>query len=258
MIIQINGKKIALTIVLSINIIITYKYIKPKYYVENTKAENLPCKIRPFRDSVYVYIPYQLKIYNNRLNTLKISDIYEGKSNGYNYARYLLYNRENLELNDLWNPSKKLKTENNSKKNGDNAYWRIQHIIKYRNHIFPFLTRDFYYYKRHTLSNKNNRFNINQINKDSIRKQLYALDYNISTNISKPIIDSLYKATNNKRFNINFKSEVLIRKSIRAQINNEEQEMVYLNFYDSIKGMNKDEKIKYLREQMKLQPKDMF
>jgi hypothetical protein len=258
MIIKINKKKIALTIVLSIVIIIVYKYIKPKYYVENTKAKNLPCKIRPFRDSIYVYIPYQLTIYNNRLNTLKISNIYEGKSNGYNYGKYLLYNRENLELNDFWNPSKKLKTENNYRENGDNAYWRIQHIIKYRNNIFPFLTRDFYYYKRHTLSNKNNRFNVKQINKDSIQKQLYTLDYNITTNISKSIIDSLYKDTNNKRFNVNFKSELLIRKSIRAKINNEEQEIVYLNFYDSIKGMNKEENIKYLRKQMKLQPKDMF
>ncbi len=255
---KIDNKKIALTIVLSIAIIIIYKHIKPKYYVENSEAKSLPCKIRPFRDSIYVYIPYQLTIYNNRLSTLKISNIYEGKSHGHNYGKYLLYNCENLELHDFWNSSKKLKTEKNYRKNGDNAYWRIQYIIEYRNTIFPFLTRDFFYYKRHTLSNKNNRFNVNQINKDSIKKQLFTLDYNITTNISKHIIDSLYKATNNKRFNVNFKSEMLIRKSIRAKINNEEQEMIYLNFYDSIKGMNKDEKIKYLREQMKLQPKDMF
>ncbi|SEA72663.1 hypothetical protein [Bizionia paragorgiae] len=258
MIIKVNSKKIALTIILSIAIIIIFKYIKPKYYVENTKAKNLPCKIRPYRDSIYVYIPYQLTIYNNRLSALKISSIYEGKSNGSNYGKYLLYNLENLELNDFWNPSKKLKTENNYQKNGDNAYWRIQPIIKYRNHIFPFMTRDFYYYKRHTLSNKNNRFNVKQINEDSIQKQLYTLDYNIATDISKSITDSLYKATNNKRFNVNFKSELLIRKSIRAKINNEEQEMIYLNFYDSIKGMNKEEKIKYLRKQMKLKPGDMF
>ena len=258
MIIKVNGKKIVLTIVISITILIFYKYTKPKYYVENMNAKNLPCKIRSFKDSIYVYIPYRLTIYNNRLNTLKISNIYEGKSNDHNYGKYLLYNLDNLELNDFWNPSKRLKTEKNYQKNGNNAFWRIQHIIKYRNHIFPLLKRDFYYYKRHTLSNKNNRFNVNQINKDSIQKQLFALDYNIDTNINKSIIDSLYKATNNKRFNINFKSELLIRKSIRAKINNEEQEMIYQNFYDSIKDMNKEEKIKYLKIQMKLQPEDMF
>ncbi len=254
------NKKILLFAIMAILFLISYKYSKPKYYLKNIEAKSIAYKIRPFKDSVHIYIPYQLTIYNNRLSTLKLSRIYDCNKNSVNYRKYLLYNLDNLELNSYWSNSLTLKTENNYQNHGEDSYWRIQHIIEYRKIIFPFFKRKFYYYKKFTLSNKNDRFKINEINRDSIKKQLYSLDYNIETIIKKPIIDSLYKLNNNKRFYVSFDSEKLIIKKIRAKINNEKQEMIYVNLYDSVrgKGMTKQEKKKYILDFFKKQSKDMF
>ncbi|WP_282143202.1 hypothetical protein [Cellulophaga baltica] len=78
------------------------------------------------------------------------------------------------------------------------------------------------------------------------------------TSIEKSTIDSLYTINNNKRFNIHFDSETLIIKRIRANINNEAQEMVYNNLYDSIKGMNDEEKRNTILKLLERQPKDDF
>ena len=250
-----------LTIVGSIILILIYQYSKPRYYAINKEAKNLPAKVRPIRDSTYIYIPYQLTIYNNRINNLKLSHIYDGNPSVNRYGKYLLYNLDNLELTSFRNGSAKIIEEKNQQKYGNDSYWRYKYTFKYANNIFPFLSRKFIYYKRYTLSNKNNRFQINEISRDSIKKQLYTLDYNIITNIEKYIVDSLYKANSNKRFNIYFESEHLVTKKIRAKINTEEQEIIYLNLYDSIKGMDidKEETKGYLLELInRRHSKDMF
>ncbi|MFV0540167.1 MAG: hypothetical protein ACK5MZ_02885, partial [Aestuariibaculum sp.] len=241
---------IATAIVLVIAI---FHYTKPRYTIENTEDRDRPCKVRPFRDSAYVYVPYKLTIYNNRLTSLKLSGIYDGHSY-HSFAKYLLYNEGGLELDDYANSSKREKEGSYSR----DSYWWFRYLIKYRGYIFPIFGRDFYYYKRYTLSNKNNRFNIKQIDKDSISKQLYALNYNLPINIAQTTIDSLYSVGNNKRFDISFKSELLIIKKIRATINSEKQEVVYVNLYDSIKGMAKQEKIEYVKEYLKLKPNDNY
>ncbi|MGJ8659993.1 MAG: hypothetical protein ACSHWV_09065 [Cellulophaga fucicola] len=253
-------KKIVLTVAVVILLIIIYKYNKPRYYVNNTEAKNTPCKIRPYRDSIYIYIPYQLTVYNNRLSPLRLYGIYDGKLNGSNFGKYLLFNLDNLELNSFWNGSKKLKKEDYYQNYGDDSYWRIQHTLKYKNLIIPFSKRKFYYYKRYILSNKNNRFNIKGISKDSIKKQLYSLDYNVASIIDKSITDSLYSLNSHKKINITFHSKPLIIKRIRARINSEKQEIIYINLYDSIKGrdMDKEENKQYLLNFFKRQPKDMF
>ena len=255
---NITIKKVVVMIAVVIGLMVFYHYLKPKYYLKNTEAKNLPCKISPFRDSIYVYIPYKLTIYNNRISNLRISNVYDGYSRGHGYGKKLLYNLDDLELHDFWNGSKKLKVENNYANYGDKAYWRIQHTIEYKDHIFPFLGRTFYYYKRFTLSNKNDRFKIKKFSRDSINRQLYTLNYNLTTSIEKSTIDSLYTINNNKRFNIHFDSETLIIKRIRANINTEAQEMVYDNLYDSIKGMNDEEKRNTILKLLERQPKDDF
>ncbi len=230
------------------------------YYVKNEEAKHLPCKIKPFRDSTDLYIPYKLTIYNNRLKSLKFLGIYDGWSYGRLYGKSLFYNLDNLELYDFSGESKNLKEEDNYNKYGNDTYWRIGHIFKYKKNIFPFFGRDFYYYKRYTLSNKNDRFNLKQILRDSIKKQLYTLDYNLNVDIKKSIIDSLYRISNKKRFNISFETKSsLVTKKIRAKINSSEQEAVYVNLNDSIIGMSKKEQIDYLTKYMKqITPIDSF
>lgn len=78
--------------------------------------------------------------------------------------------------------------------------------------------------------------------------------------IDKSITDSLYSLNNNKKINITFHSKPLIIKRIRARINSEKQEIIYINLYDSIKGrdMDKEENKQYLLNFFKRQPKDMF
>lgn len=251
-------KKVVPAIAILIVLTLIYHYTKPKYYVKTAEAKNLPCKVRPFRDSAYLYIPYKFTIYNNRISNLKISGINDGGIDAYSREKYLLYNGHNLELESFWNPSTELKKKNNRKAYGDKAYWRIQYVLKYREHIFPFLKRDFYYFKRYTVSNKNDRLKIKQISRDSIRKQLYALNYNVPIAIGQSTIDSLYQINNNKRFNVRFSSRALVIKMIRARINNEKQEMVYANFYDSVKGMERKEMRDYMLKRLKRQPEDSF
>jgi len=253
-------RKIWFVATVAILLLIFYKYCKPKYSLTTLEARNLPCKVKPYRDSLYVYIPYQFTIYNNRLTPLKLSSIFDGNTNGSSYGKYLLYNLDNLELNSYFSGSKKLIIKNNKRKYGDDNYWRIQYLFKYRKLIFPFYKRQFYYYKRFTLSNNNNIFKVNAVNRDSIKKQLYALNYNITTTLNKSVKDSLYALNNNKRVNVSFSSEPLVIKKIRARINNQTQELIYLNLNDSIKGrdMNKDENRKYILDFYRKQPEDMF
>ncbi|WP_324023681.1 hypothetical protein QSV08_12555 [Maribacter sp. BPC-D8] len=227
-------KKIIIFISIVLLLIISYNYLNPPFAVKNSEALSLGFKVKPFRDSINVFIPYEITVYNNRYQSLELGRIYD--ENDRDYRPNLLYNKDGVELGRLYNDSKK--------QYEDEPYWLK---LEYRDIIFPFTKRVFYYYRKHTLSNKNDVFNIKEIDRDSLYKQLAELNYNINLNKNNHIIDSLYKVNRMKIFNVDFDTErFTLSKYIKAKINSNEQIAINIDYRDSMQNMTKAQKRAYV------------
>lgn len=205
-----------------------YFLSKSPFQAKNKRA-NLPYKVYPFRDSVYVFIPYKITVYNNRYKFLDIDEIVD--ENLMDYRSNLLYNKEGIELRTYIGKSKFQYEKPMLGIEGDVVMYHIK--LPYCRTIFPFYKRDFYYFKRHKLSNKNDVFKVEKNNRDSIYEQLIKLSYNLKNpSETASLIDSLYKSDNHKIFNIDFKGRKYRPKCIKAKINSKKQ--IAVNYEDSL------------------------
>lgn len=223
--------KILISLLIVIIGIFLYFYTKPPFSVKNEKALNLKYKIKPYQDSVVVFIPYTITIANNRLEMLRFNSILDEKvTAGDDVMQNLIYNNDGIELTDF---------EEKSKEKFESDYFKI----KYRKTIFPFKNKIFYYYKSHTLYKQTRSQNIDL---QEINAQLINLKNNINFQIHQKVIDSLYGADNQERFNINFtdNDNRFMPKYIKAKINSNKQ--IPVKIIDSLRNMNKDEAKKYL------------
>ncbi|CAZ95702.1 MULTISPECIES: hypothetical protein [Zobellia] len=233
-------KKLGVLLLIILATFITYQYSKPPFEINNTEARDIDYKVRPFRDSMFIYTPYKITIFNNRLSSLKISSVYDGLRE---YRPNLLYNDDGMELGTLFGESRE---------RFENELFLFK--IKYSKTIFPFTKRDFYYYKKYTISNKNDLFGVKNIPKDSIYKQLAEQDYNVSTNRHGNIIDSLYKTNDQKVFVVYFYNDSgdFEPKYVKTKINSNQQ--LAVNISDSIQNMNLMQKKEYLLKVLKTNP----
>ncbi len=237
-------KKTIYIIATIILIIISYNYLKPPFEIKNSKAVGLNYKVVPFRrDSIYVYIPYEIVIYNNRLNSLKISQVFD--ENYHEYRPNLLYNKDGIELSIYYSKSQ------------EQYEYKLDYWFKtkYSHTIFPLTKRVFYYYRRHKLNNKNDVFEIKKRNQDSINRQLVELKYQFKIKNNDDIIDSLYTSNNLKIFNVDFEANTFTEKYIKAKINSNQQIAINVNYWDSVKTMTKVQKVEYLLKRMKTNTK---
>jgi hypothetical protein len=232
-------KKILSLFALIVLIIVSYHYLKPPFELENSEAKKIGYKVRPFRDSIYIYIPYKITLYNNRLESLKIIRILD--ENSHNFRSYLLFNMDGIELASLHYRSKE--------QYGDQPYWPK---AQYRATIFPLTKRTFYYYRKHKLHNKHDIFGVKKRNKDSIYKQLSELKHNFCISNKNSTIDSLYKTDHLKIFNIGFETERSTRiKYVKGKINSAKQIAVNIDLFDSIPvNLSRAQQTKHLMELM--------
>lgn len=175
-------------------------------------------KTYPVHDSVIWYVPYQITVHNNRPLLVKLTRILDDIA--VKPWNYLLFNDQNIEIGARYSP------ESNDLQ--DNYLGQ-----KYRQTIFPFIPRTFYYFRAHALPNTALRIDPSSLSRDS------------------PILDSLYDADDGKRFNLSFSKrghENNFEISLRAKINRPEQRMVSIR--DSIKGLSEAESKDFLIEYM--------
>ncbi len=237
-------KKTIYIITIIILTIISYNYLKPPFEIKNSEAVGLSYKVAPFRrDSIYVYIPYEIVIYNNRLNSLEISRVFD--ENYHEYRPNLLYNKDGIELSIYYSKSQ------------EQYEYKLDYWFKtkYSHTIFPLTKRVFYYYRRHKLNNKNDVFEIRKRNQDSINRQLVELKYQFKIKNNDDIIDSLYTSNNLKIFNVDFEANTFTEKYIKAKINSNQQIAINVNYWDSVKTMTKVQKVEYLLKRMKTNTK---
>lgn len=221
-------RKIIISILIVIGITLIYFFSKSPFQAKNKRA-NLPYKVYPFRDSVYVFIPYKITVYNNRYKFLDIDEIVD--ENFMDYRANLLYNKEGVELGTYFGKSRNQYEKPMLGIEGDIVKWHIK--IPFCRTVFPFYKRYFYYFKRHKLSNKNDVFEVKNISKDTIREQLIKLSYNFKNPREiELLIDSLYKSDNQKIFNIDFKGAKYRPKYLKAKINSKKQ--IAVNYADSL------------------------
>ncbi|SHI46232.1 hypothetical protein [Pseudozobellia thermophila] len=197
-------------------------------------------KFRPYRDSIFIYIPYKITLSNNRLSSLKISNVYDGFGG---YRPNLLYNDDGIELCTLYGQSRE---------RFENEAFLLK--TKYSRTIWPLTKREFYYYKKFALSNKGDVFGVKNVPKDSIYRQLAELDYNLTRNRRKKLIDSLYRMNDQKVFVVHFFNDAgdYAPKYIKTKINSNQQ--VAVNIIDSIGNMGMAQKKQYLLKVLKTNP----
>ena len=208
---------VLLAVVLFFNQLVPFRIL-------NEKATDVPYKAFHFQDNTIVYLPYQIKITNNRLLILNFERIYD--------ASIL---EENLLDRNL------VFTESGIK---------IDHFVKdakYDSNIFPFQSKTFYYFKRHIITNKNA---MNQIDYESAIAILNVLKSDANISLSSVLVDSLYQSDDGKRFNVHFGDRsISSTKYAKAKINSEEQVQVII--LDSVKGLSKEEAQDYLLKEAK-------
>ncbi len=217
-------KKIFIGTALCLTAILIYFMGQKAIYVDNSPDRERTLKIFPFRDSVVVYIPYQITVHNNRLMPLRLTGIRE-------YARvapwdHLLFNAQNVEIDELYDPKY-------------NDLWNNYLKQKYRHTIFPFMKRTFYYFRPHVLSGAALGVDSSSFSWDLIRDQLKDLSKNMDIHIDDAMLDSLYHADDGKLFRLRFSKrgyENNFEIDLVAKINRPEQRLVSIR--DSIRGMS--------------------
>ena len=203
---------VLLAVVLFFNQLVPFRIL-------NEKAIDLPYKAFNFQDKTIVYLPYQIKIANNRLLILNFERIYDESISEENLLDHNLVFTESGRKIDRF-----VKDPKNDSK------------------IFPFQRKTFYYYKRHIIT-KNNT--MDQIDYISAIAQLNVLKSDGNIVLSSVLVDSLYQSDNGKRFNVHFgDSSVSSTKYAKAKINSEQQLRVIIA--DSLKGKSKEEAQEYL------------
>lgn len=216
--------------------ILTYFYEKSPFSIKNERVSNLKYKAIPFQDSILVFIPYKIVISNNRLRQIKLASIYDENTTKINfYTKNLIFNKDGIEIASYSGTATEKHQSNYIK-------------IKYRETIFPFTNRTFYYYKGHMIANHSN---LKPIDYPEIENQLLNLTSSINFKINQNTVDSLYKIDNQKRFNVNLKDndKGFMPKYIKAKINSDLQ--IPVNTVDSVKKMSKEDGVKYLLKSAK-------
>lgn len=221
---KINTKYIWLKSFLSLllisAIIVGYFYFRVPFKGINHRAVNQQYKALHLQNKTVVYIPYQLKIANNRLLALKLQRIDDESS----FDEFSFYDKLIFSDNGI-----KIEVGTGKNEKGSRT-------------IFPFTTSTFYYFKRHTLANNNPEGY--EINPKSF-EQLSALNSEPAVKISERIIDSLYQSDTGKRFNVHFgERQLSSTKVAKLKINEERQQQVILA--DTLKGMDKEAAYRYL------------
>lgn len=200
-----------------------YFLSKPAVYLKNKPAKEMQCKFYPFRDSVLIFLPYIVTVFNNRFQLLQLSGVNDDRpSSGFNR---LIFNKNGVEINSLYDPTFKDLQDN-----------YIQNT--YRKTIFPFTNRNFYFFRSHLLSQKEFEFDFEKYTREEILVQLKDLSKNFHIKRNKAMIDSLYKEDENQSINIYF-GKGLASIDLRAKLNRNEQKLVIPQ--DSIRDMSKDE-----------------
>ncbi|WP_125720229.1 hypothetical protein [Flavobacterium ustbae] len=229
-------QKILVIILSCFLLVIVWYHLKTPITIEQERAREVPVKFHLDRNDkgkrlINVYIPYKITIYNNKLNEITITFFSDG---GWGFGNNLIYNTQGMELNDY-------RQVHYAEKFCDT-------YLKYRRTIFPFFSRTFYYYKKHVFFEDSLKYNFREFEYAEYSKQLELLSNDLKIPIKKSIIDSLYKSDKKKRLNIHFDDykHHVIPIFIESRIDTKEQRLV--DICDSIKSMNKEESVIYLKK----------
>ncbi|MCP2028466.1 hypothetical protein L1276_003636 [Flavobacterium sp. HSC-32F16] len=234
-------KKTLIAIITCFLIVIMWNYFKKPITIKEERATNVPIKFRvdlneDWEKVINVYIPYKIEIKNNRLKMIRLNSFDDENSGN---ISYLSYNTTGLELSHIYY-NEYVESFNNLQ-------------LKYRASIFPFFSRTFYYYKRHQFIEEklHCKFNFSELDYNDYSEQFKFLSETLNVPINKKIIDSLYKADKNKRFNIYFydNRNLGMPMFIETRFNSDEQ--IYIDVFDTIKNMNRKQMEKYYKTNLK-------
>jgi|GEM_PF-1134929 len=224
-----RAKKIAIAVGLFLTIGGVYFASRPAIHLHNRPAKDIPMKFYPVRDSVIVYIPYKLVVRNNRWHPIYLNRVYGACFEDKQRLEHLLFNTYGTEIDRFYDPSYK-----------DLSNHYFAHT--YRQTVFPFSRRTFYYFRGHVLAQKDLNMKLDLNYKDQIEPQLKDLYENIAFDFYPMIKDSLYASDENKRFNLYFancKAYKTFTIDVWAKVNRKEQRLV--NMWDSVRHLPKQE-----------------
>lgn len=229
--------KISVAFLCCFLLLIIWHYFKKPITIKEERATNAPIKFKldlndEWQKVINVYIPYKIEIKNNRLKMIRLNSF--GDENSGNIT-YLSYNTTGLELSHRFY-NEYIESFNNLQ-------------LKYRASIFPFFSRTFYYYKRHQFieGKLHCKFNFSEFDYDAYSEQFKFLSKTLNIPINNKIIDSLYKADENKRFNIYFYDNRNLGMPMFIETRFNSTEQIYIDVFDTIKNMNREQMEKYYR-----------
>lgn len=209
-----------------------YFLSKPMLYVENIPARDMPCKVYPLRDdSVVLLIPYRLTVQNNRWKEMDFRFVSDENADKI-HPDNLLYNVRGIELKNYYDP--------NYKNLSDDYFAQ-----KYRNTVFPFWSRTFYYFRPYRLAQKELDLSLDTYTDEQIKLQLTDLHENFQLTWPAPLLDSLYGLDRGHSFNLYFGYGALA-PHVQAKTATSEQKVI--NLRDSVRYMDTEKAKAWLLE----------
>ncbi len=179
-----KSKKIISSILIIITLVFIWFYTKePMEIISNSDIEH-KMKFSPlYGDSCFVYIPYKMKIFNNRFKILALSEITD--------TQYL-----DEEINNLVYDYKGNEITNLRNREYDTGY--EYYYKKYDRTIFPLCYKTLTFYKAYKIA-KSEIIDYNEkINFDKYRSTLYRIDINLNYKISEKQKQVLYNMKDKK------------------------------------------------------------
>ena len=213
-----------------------YFLTKPMLYVANNPAWDIPLKVSPTRnDSVVLLIPYRLTVQNNRWKSRKLRFISDGNRNKI-HSHNLLYNTHGTALDTYYDPNYK-------------DLWNDYFALNYQRTILPFMSKTFYYFRPHRLSQKELGHSLARYSREQIDVQLMDLYEHFPITLPASLLDSLYEVDKCQPFQLHF-DQGSLAPTIHAIIGSHQQRLV--NLPDSIRHMDTEEAKEWLLEYYRL------
>ena len=194
-------KKILIVLITFFISLFTYLFFNPKLVVEKIEIEKkVPIKILPHKDysnngndSLFIYLPYKIKILNYSTQVLKRPNFYFKAINYDHHPQFMIYNSNGINVFDL-----------------SNEYLTLEDLQKVGK-VYPLIPKTFFVYRYNVISANKLKLSLDSITFRKLEREFInsrdTLNLKTSLNIPKKVIDSLYNIENKKSMYINFLSK---------------------------------------------------
>ena len=206
-------KKILIVLITFFISLFTYLFFNPKLVVEKIEIEKkVPIKILPHKDysnngndSLFIYLPYKIKILNYSTQVLKRPNFYFKAINYDHHPQFMVYNSNGINVFDL-----------------SNKYMTIEDLQTIGK-VYPLIPKTFIVYRYNVISTNKLKLSLDSITFRKLEREFInsrdTLNAKTSFEVPKKIIDSLYKIEDKKIMHFSFRSMPLWKLKLIPKTN---------------------------------------